>query len=139
MITILIVDDDKSLQHIFRKAFPMRNFEILGQAFDGVEAIELFTQLNPKPDVVIMDQRMPRMDGITATQKLKELNSGTKIIFVSADSCVKNQALAIGADTFLQKPVTLHTLFDTIRALLTPTPAPTERAYTNLTSPTETE
>ncbi len=75
-------------------------------ANDGVEALDLFATL--KPRVVLMDLRMPRMDGLEALRRLKETEAGaeTPVIIVSASALVeqKQEAHEAGADGFLRKP-----------------------------------
>lgn len=70
MIKILIVDDDISLQNIYKSIFPLGAIDIVDQAFDGAEAVRVAS--GSEFDVIIMDQRMPIMDGITATKKILE-------------------------------------------------------------------
>ena len=111
----MIVDDDADLQFIYEIIFNrVENIEIMGQAYDGEEAVEMFIQMNPKPNVIIMDQRMPRMDGITATKLIKELDDRARIIFVSGDESVKDEALAVGADHFFVKSIHAEELVESI-------------------------
>lgn len=87
------------------------------QAFDGVQAVEVYTGLKVKPDVVLMDQRMPRLDGIGATKRLKEIDPEVKVIFLSADDASEQKAFEVGASLFLSKPVQIEVLFDSIKDL----------------------
>lgn len=118
MIKVFLVDDDKYLQNVYKTLFTVSDFEIVSQAFDGFEAIEQYPMLNPKPDVVIMDQRMPRMDGITATRELKSIDPGVKVIFLSADDESRTSAFKVGAVAFLTKPVRIEVLFETIETVV---------------------
>jgi len=117
VITVLLVDDDKHLQEVYLTLFPLGGVEVVSQAFDGVQAVEKYEELNEKPDVVLMDQRMPRLDGIGATQRLKELDPDVKVIFLSADESSKQKAHDVGASMFLSKPVQIEFLFDSIKEL----------------------
>lgn len=114
LIHVLLVDDDQYLQTVYKTLFAVGNFKITAQAFDGLEAIEKYKELDPKPDVVLMDQRMPRMDGISATKLLKEIDPDVKIVFLSADDESRYVAFQAGASAFLSKPVRIELLFDTI-------------------------
>lgn len=118
MAAILLVDDDHMIHQTYRKLLPMFGHSIIASAFDGLEAINTYTHLNPKPDIVLMDQRMPRMDGITATQKLKQLDPECLILFLSADLTAKPEALAAGATDFKTKPLRLSELLSTLNTLL---------------------
>jgi two-component system chemotaxis response regulator CheY len=115
--SIFIVDDEENLHGIYKALFELRGHKVIGSAFDGDEAVQLFLQLNPKPDVIIMDHRMPRMDGISATKMIHEICEESKIVFVSADETVRDEALEAGADMFQVKPVRAHELFEIIAKL----------------------
>lgn len=117
MIRILLVDDDKNLQEVYMTLFPLGGVEVVAQAYDGVQAVEQYMGLAVKPDVVLMDQRMPRMDGIGATKRLKEIDPDVKVIFLSADDDSKQKAIDVGASIFLSKPVQIEPLFSTIKEL----------------------
>ncbi|MFW9831537.1 MAG: response regulator [Candidatus Thorarchaeota archaeon] len=117
MASIFIVDDEENLHQIYKALFAMRGHSVIGSAYDGDEAVQIFLRLNPKPDVIIMDHRMPRMDGISATKMLKEINSDSKIVFVSADETVRNEAIEAGAAIFQVKPVRARELFEIIEKL----------------------
>jgi len=118
MISVMLVDDDKNLQRVYGALFPMSGLKIVAQAFDGFQAVEQYPQLNPRPDVVIMDQRMPRMDGITATEKIREMDPQANIIFLSADDAAREKALLSGATLFLTKPISIETLLEAIHITL---------------------
>jgi CheY-like chemotaxis protein len=111
MASIFIVDDEENLHQVYKALFAVRGHTVIGSAFDGDEAIQEFSKLNPKPDVIIMDHRMPRMDGITATRLLLASYPSSKIIFVSADETVRHEALEAGAVIFQVKPVRAMELF----------------------------
>jgi len=102
---------------VYLTLFPLGGVEVVSQAYDGVQAVERYEELEEKPDVVLMDQRMPRLDGIGATKKLMEINPDVKVIFLSADDASKQEALDVGASIFLSKPVQIEFLFNTIREL----------------------
>jgi len=105
---VLLVDDDKYLQEVYQALFPLGGVEVVSQALE---------ELNEKPDVVLMDQRMPRLDGIGATQRLKQIDPDVKVIFLSADDTSEQRALDVGASMFLSKPVQIEFLFDSIKEL----------------------
>jgi len=68
----------------------MRGYNVVASAFDGAEAIRVYSKLYPKPDVVLMDHRMPVMNGIAAAKELLRINPSCKIIFLSADEKVSS-------------------------------------------------
>ena len=92
----------------------MKGFTVIVSAYDGAEAVTLFNTLNPRPDILLMDYRMPIKDGVSATQEITHIDPNTKIIFLSADETARDQALAAGAISFLVKPVRFTHLLKTI-------------------------
>ena len=113
MIRVFLVDDDVALQNVYRAIFPINLIDIVCQAFDGAEAVKTVED-GAEFDVIVMDQRMPVMDGVTATRKILEKNSGIRILFLSADEGSREAALEAGARSFLIKPVKLDVLMDAI-------------------------
>ena len=118
MIRVLFVDDDKKLQEIYSTLFPIQDIHLVAQAYDGHQAVDLYASMSEKPDVVLMDQRMPRMDGITATNKILEIDPDAKVIFLSADDATESRAMNVGASMFLAKPVSMHWLVDSIKNVM---------------------
>ncbi len=118
-LKILLVDD-QSLFAESLKTF-LKNYasdmEVLGIASNGKEAVD-FVQEN-KPDIILMDVRMPVMDGVEAVREIKKNNSGIKIIMLSTyddDDLVRNALLA-GAAGYLLKDISPTELIISIRAL----------------------
>jgi CheY-like chemotaxis protein len=115
--SIFIVADEENMHGVYKALFKLRGHNVIGCAFDGDEAVQLFLQLNPKPDVIIMEHRMPRMDGISATKIIHEICEKSKVVFISADETVREAAFEAGADMFQVKPVRAPTLFEIIAKL----------------------
>jgi len=117
-IKVLIVDDHKLFREgIVNLLFSAENIEVIAQAEDGLDAIEKAKHF--KPDVVLLDITMPRMNGIDATKKLKMLIPGIKIISLSMHSekeYVKG-VLDAGADGYLLKNCTYRQLTDAIQSV----------------------
>ena len=83
-IRILLADDHTAIREAMAGLFELKeDFEVVGQAGDGVEAVQLAEQT--KPDVVLMDVSMPRMDGFEATALIKRKNPEICIIGLSID------------------------------------------------------
>lgn len=118
MITVLIVDDDKFLHKVLERILTIGGHQVVGNAYNGAEAIEKFVQLNPKPDIILMDHRMPVMNGTTATRKLLEMDKSARIIFISADDSVYDEAIDAGAKGFLTKPIRSANLFDALKKFM---------------------
>ena len=87
-----------------------------GDAFDGAEAVEKFSAFDIKPEVIILDHRMPNKDGMQTMKEILELDSGAKIVFISADANVREQAMNNGAASFGLKPVTIRHMLDLVES-----------------------
>lgn len=96
-------------------------FDIIGKAYNGLEAVEMFKTFSKKPDVIIMDHRMPVMTGLDAAKEILEIDNTMKIIFATADSFIKEEAKAIGANSFKNKPFSADKLIRNIKKALRPT------------------
>jgi CheY-like chemotaxis protein len=118
-ITILVVDDKEKNRRFVVELLTFVGFITL-EAANGEEALDVCR--SEKPDLVLMDMRLPVMDGYEATRRLKTMPEGKKIpvIAVSASAFVeeRNEILATGADEFISKPFRECELFAGIRKLL---------------------
>lgn len=127
-IRLLIADDCKPVRYGLRLWLRLEpDIAVVGEASDGVEALTLALRL--LPDVIIMDARMPKLDGIAATKQLRALLPETPILLLSIDDdpATIARALAAGATRFLSKFETLATLPDAIRAVAHAQSVPAER------------
>jgi len=116
-IRIVIADDQMLFREGLRTLLSTRpDFEIAGEASDGEEAIALVESL--RPAVVLMDLRMPRLDGIQATARIRERWPSTAILVLTTfdDDANLFGALRAGADGYLLKDVAFETLVAAIQA-----------------------
>jgi len=110
-LRILIAEDEAMILYGFKSFINEMGHEVIGEVYDGEKAVEMANALNP--DLLIMDIKMPKADGITA---LRRINSGRKIlfpcIFVTAFSDVEliDNAKDAGAFNYLIKPVSYESL-----------------------------
>ena len=115
---VFIVDDERSLQFFYEKILTIGGFEVAGIASNGKEAVSKFRSFSNKPKVILMDQRMPEMSGIEASKLILQIDSRVKIIFISADASVKEEAISIGAFLFLDKIITVSKMISAINKAL---------------------
>ena len=117
MIKILIADDHLIIRQGLRLILETENdLELVGEASDGNQALSLCKKL--RPDVVLMDLRMPNMDGLTAIEKLRveQPNIAVVILTTFNEDDLMFRGLQAGAHGYLLKDTDRNTLFDTIRA-----------------------
>ena len=120
VIRIVVADDHQVVRTGFATLLDTQpDFEVIGTAVDGSEAVRICREL--RPDVVLMDVRMPGTDGIEATRQLAEPgeDGGPRILILTTfdlDDYVYD-ALCAGASGFLLKDVTAERLFDAVRVI----------------------
>lgn len=110
---VLIADDRRPSRSGLRAVLTVRpEIEIVGEAADGREAVQLVEEC--RPDVVLMDARMPVMDGLEATRLIKDRWPEVKIIVLTMYAFYRANALAAGADGFLVKGCAAEELLEAI-------------------------
>lgn len=116
-VDILIVDDQSLFREGLRTLLSVQaDFEVVGEAGNGEDALR--KAVNLQPDVVLMDLRMPVMDGVTATQRMREALPQCRVIVLTTfdDDELVFEGLRAGAVGYLLKDVSSDKLFEAIRA-----------------------
>ena len=116
-IRLLIADDHLIVRQGLRLILEAEDgFDLVGEASDGAEAVKLAAEL--KPDVILMDLRMPNMDGIKAIEQLAENQPEIAVVILTTfnEDELMVRGLQAGAKGFLLKDTNRGTLFDSIRA-----------------------
>ncbi|MGQ9588003.1 MAG: response regulator [Thermoplasmata archaeon] len=108
---IFVVDDEDFIRDLYRDVFESRGMTVF-TAPSGDEAVKIFRTMIHRPDIVIMDHRMPGKDGIETTKELLRMDPSVPIIFSSADETVREKALEAGAVSFWAKPFPVSLLVD---------------------------
>jgi DNA-binding NarL/FixJ family response regulator len=120
MTTRVVIADDQALVRTgFRMILTARGIEVVGEAADGAEAVDAVRRLHP--DVILMDIRMPTMDGLEATRRILATPTDCRVLILTTfdlDSYVY-AALAAGASGFLLKDVTPEHLAAAVRLVTT--------------------
>lgn len=118
--TVLIVDDEKHLRELYLAELSEEGYEIL-LASNGKEALEILR--NRRPDVVVLDIRMPVMDGIEALGKLVSRFKSIPVILHTAYSSYRDDYRSWLADAYVVKSSDLRDLKETLREVLRKSPA----------------
>ena len=117
-IRLLLVDDQPLIRTGFRMILEETDdLDIVGEAQDGTEAVRLATELDP--DVILMDVRMPKLDGIEATRRIVAHNAAARILILTTFDLDEYafSALRAGASGFVLKDVPVDELARAIRAV----------------------
>lgn len=114
-IQVFIVEDERMVIETYREILRIHGFEVTGWAYNGEDAIQKIKAMKPRPDVVIMDHRLPMKSGVETTQILLRMDPRLKVLFISADPTSKQAAMASGAIGFLRKPFDLKEFVSTIK------------------------
>ena len=104
---VLVVDDSMFVAKQLNQILTSEGYEVVDTASDGLEGYKKYKELFPNVDVVTMDITMPKMDGLTALQKILEFDKNARVIMISAlgkQDLVK-QALIAGAKNYIVKPL----------------------------------
>ena len=118
MVSVLICDDIEFIRRLLRKVLSKEGHKIVGEAKTGLEAVEMYKQLSPRPDLVTMDIMIPgNINGIQALEKIIEINPEAKVIVISVldHKDIANKALELGALEFISKPFLIQNLVDVVR------------------------
>ncbi len=99
----MLADDHRMLREGLRRSMVERGFDVVGEARDGAEAVELAAAL--RPDVVLMDVTMPELDGVEATRLIKARVPEVRVVMLTmhADQDVLAEAIRAGANGYLVK------------------------------------
>ncbi|MCG5430990.1 response regulator transcription factor [Mycobacterium sp. MYCO198283] len=119
---LLVVDDDRAVRESLRRSLSFNGYTV-SLAQDGVEALEAITA--DRPDALVLDVMMPRLDGLEVCRQLRSTGDDLPILVLTARDSVSERVAGLdaGADDYLPKPFALEELLARIRALLRRTAA----------------
>ncbi len=116
-LRLLLVDDEADFRQATSQGLSWRGFDVI-EAASGEESLEIMKKI--KPDVVLLDQKMPGLSGIETLQKIRETDSSLPVIILTGHGDYQTALAGIKFDIidFMQKPVDIDQLADHIRSLL---------------------
>jgi len=114
---ILVVDDEQAVRGSLERTLRFEGYEVT-VAGDGVEALDRVER--DRPDAVVLDVLMPRLDGLETCRRLRARGDGLRVLLLTARDAVADRVtgLDVGADDYLVKPFALEELLARLRALL---------------------
>lgn len=119
MKTVLIVEDSLYMSTIIRDAMVEAGYNVIGQAMDGVSAIDM--ALEKEPDVITLDNILPDMIGLDILRVLKhEEKIEAKVLMISAvgQESVVREGMQLGAEAYIVKPFTSSQIVESINSVL---------------------
>ncbi|MHB0754704.1 response regulator transcription factor [Polaribacter sp. M15] len=116
-IKVLLAEDEASLGMIVKESLETRNF-VVYHAENGEEAYQIYQ--TEQPDILVLDVMMPKKDGFTLAQEIRQENKNIPIIFLTAKSQTSDvlEGFSIGGNDYLKKPFSMEELIVRIKALL---------------------
>jgi two-component system, response regulator PdtaR len=113
---VVVAEDESLIRMDIVETLKDHGFEVVGEAGDGVRAVELATEL--KPDLIVMDIKMPNLDGLSAAEKITELKIPVVLLTAFSQQELVTRAAEVGAMAFLVKPFTPQDLMPAIEIAL---------------------
>src|SRR6185369_16474098 len=115
---ILIIDDEENIRRVTRLTLEAAGYEV-GEAANGQQGLDLYVD-GSSWDVVLLDQRMPGMDGLEVLRRLNQRDTKAQVIMVTAYASIELavDAMKIGATDFVRKPMTPEILRNAVAAVL---------------------
>ncbi len=116
-LKIMIVEDDPLIRQLYEQVLSEKGYQVICVAADGAEAIKLYRKLEEKPDLIILDFRMPKKNGLEVSQEILDYNSSTDILMISGDPLFDRKAVLSSGVNVMQKPVNINALLQEIRTI----------------------
>ncbi|MDR0524926.1 MAG: response regulator [Spirochaetaceae bacterium] len=117
---VLVVDDSVFIAKQLSQILTSEGFEILGIAADGAQGLDRYKEMHPNVDLVTLDITMPKMDGLSALEKILEFDKDAVVIMVSAlgkEDLVKKAFIA-GAKGFIVKPLDRSKVLERVASVI---------------------
>ena len=114
LVSVIVVDDDRDTVEIFSEFLKIHGIEVVGIGHNGKDAVELFKEL--KPDLTLLDMKMPEYDGKYAIDEIKKINPSAKIIVVTGYTEYHKNELDVSA--LFYKPYEINDILKKIKELV---------------------
>ena len=117
MTKILVIDDEQGIRNLLDTLLRRKGYDVV-LAESGRQGLELFRR--ERPDVIVLDLKMPEMDGLTVLRQIKNLDPGKPVIILTGAGTAEaeRQVQALGVTEYVEKEFSLHLLGDSLKRLL---------------------
>jgi CheY-like chemotaxis protein len=117
MTKILVIDDEQGIRNLLDTLLRRKGYDVV-LAESGRQGLELFRR--ERPDVIVLDLKMPEMDGLTVLRQIKNLDPGKPVIILTGagTAAAEQQVRALGVTEYVEKEFSLHLLGDSLKRLL---------------------
>ncbi len=117
MTKILVIDDEQGIRNLLDTLLRRKGYDVV-LAESGRQGLELFRR--ERPDVIVLDLKMPEMDGLTVLRQIKNLDPGKPVIILTGAGTAQaeQQVRALGVTEYVEKEFSLHLLGDSLKRLL---------------------
>src|SRR5713101_5929401 len=122
MAKVLVIDDEQGIRSLLDTLLRRKGYDVV-LAESGRKGLELFRR--ERPDVIVLDLKMPEMDGLTVLQQVRSLDPKTPVIILTGAGTAETEqrVRAMGVTEYVEKEFSLHLLGDSLKRLLkTPDP-----------------
>lgn len=118
IIKVLIADDENITRYLLRTLLRQNDIEVVGEATNGIDALELCTKL--LPDILILDINMPKMDGFEVLKNIRSAHPDIAVVMISSNATLSNveEARTYGIYNFIVKPFNPAHVIDAITLCL---------------------
>jgi DNA-binding NtrC family response regulator len=116
--SVAVVDDEIGVVRTYELLLKRRNIPLSFTALDGPEAIDKLKNANPRPGVVVIDYRLPSMNGLELMKEVLAMEPAIKVLFISGDDSIRQESIDTGAAVFLKKPSSINVIAETVRGLI---------------------
>jgi two-component system chemotaxis response regulator CheY len=114
MTSVMVVEDEEFLQDLYREVLALRGVEVVATASNGEEAVATFRGMPKRPQIILMDHRMPVKNGLDAMREILTIDPGVQVVFLTADYSVAKQAMRDGAAGYISKPFQMDALLKAV-------------------------
>lgn len=114
---IMVVEDDPLIRQLYVENLKKMGYEVIAIASDGAEAITKYKDLCQKPDIIILDFRLPFKNGYEVSQEILATNSSTEILMISGDPTFDRKALISHKINYMKKPVGIQDIIKEISTI----------------------